>query len=244
MPDVHKRIALQYTNSTLPNHTSTLPFYITANIKVIMETLDAIKSRRSIRAFKKNEIPEQILHKVLEAAQWAPSAGNLQTTRLIVVTDKKKKAMMAKLIYEQDFISQAPVAIIVCTETDALKRQFGAKGDRLFSIQNSAAVCQNILLAAHDQGLAGCWVAPIGESKLRREFRIPDHVDIHAILSIGYAAEWPRPPARIPLSDIVYFTEWGEHEMGESLWPLEESLPRLAKKVVKKAKKKIARKRR
>lgn len=207
-----------------------------------METLDAIKGRRSIRAFKDKEIPEPVLHNVLEAAQWAPSAGNLQSTRLIIVTDKKQKQMLAKLIYDQMFIAQAPVVLIVCANDDALVRHYGdAKAD-LFAVQNSAVACQNILLAAHDQGLGACWVAPIGISKIKRELKIPADTGVHAVIPIGYAAEWPSIPGRISIADLCFHKEWGNLASEEPLWPLEESAPRIAKKVLKKAAKKIKRK--
>lgn len=214
---------------------------MTANINLIMETMDAIRGRRCVRAYKAREIPEEILYNVLEAAQWAPSSGNLQTTRLIVVTDKTKKAIIARAALGQTFIAQAPVVLIVCSETSIVKRNYGERGEKLYSIQNTAAAIQNIMLAAYNQGLATNWVGAFTEANLRKEFEIPAKVDIHAIIPIGYPAEWPRPPARIPLADITYFKKWGEHKAAEEfpagLWPLSESAPRIAKKVIKRAKK-------
>lgn len=210
---------------------------MTANINLIMDTLNCIKGRRCVRAFKTREIPEELLYNILEAAQWAPSSGNLQTTRLIVVTDKAKKAAIARAALGQAFIAQAPVVLIVCSETSIVKRNYRERGEKLYSIQNTAAAIQNIMLAAYDKGLATNWVGAFTEARLRKEFEIPTKVDIHAIIPIGYPAEWPRAPARIPLADITYFKKWGAHEAGESLWPLEESAPRIAKKVLKKAKK-------
>jgi len=208
-----------------------------------METLSAIKNRRSIRAFKPIKIPEPLLYEVLEAAQWAPCAGNLQNTRLIIVTDPANKREIVKAALNQDFIAQAPVVIIVCSETDTVKRAYKERGAKLYAIQNTAAAIQNMLLAAHDRGLAACWVGAFTEARLRKVFDIPDNVEIHAIIPIGYANEWPRAPPKVSITDLLYFEKWGELEAGpelkERVWPLSESAPRLIKKVAKKAKKAV-----
>lgn len=202
-----------------------------------METFEAIRGRRSIRAFKPIEIPEQLLYEVLEAARWAPSSGNLQNTRIIVVTDKKKKLAIAKAALGQNFIAQAPVVLVVCSDTNIIKRDYKERGAKLYAIQNTAAAIQNILLAAHDLRLATVWVGAFTEPRIRKELEIPTNFEIHAIIPIGYAAEYPRAPARLPVSDITYFEKWGELKAYKELWPLSESVPRIAKKIAKRAKK-------
>lgn len=124
-----------------------------------------------------------------------------------------------------------------CAEVNTVKKAWGERGAKLYAIQNSAVAAQNIMLAAYDQGLASSWVGAFTETRIRKETGIPANVEIHTIIPIGYPAEWPRAPPRMPTSDITYFKQWKKQIAGESLWPLKESAPRIAKKAVKKAKK-------
>ncbi|MBD3263017.1 nitroreductase family protein [Candidatus Woesearchaeota archaeon] len=202
-----------------------------------MEVFDAIKGRRCVRKFKKKEIPEEVLYNVLEAARWAPSSGNLQNTRLLIIKDKAKKEFIVKEALGQTFIADAPVVLIVCSDTDIIKRHYDERGEKLYAIQNTAAAIQNILLAAYNQGLAGSWIGAFKEVRLRKKFEIPDKIDIHAIIPLGYPVEHPYAPARIPLSDILYFKKWGKIKAAKDLFPLSESGPRIAKHAARKAKK-------
>lgn len=201
-----------------------------------METLDCIKNRRSVRAFKDKEVSEALLYEVLESARWAPSSGNLQNIRILVVTDEKKKAVIAKAALDQRFIAEAPIVLVICSDSSAVVSHYGERGKNLYAIQNTAAAIQNILLAAYDRGLATCWVGAFTESRIRKELTIPSNIEIHAIIPLGYPAERPRAPPKIELADLVYFNKWEERKWPEEILPLKDALPRFAKKAVKKLK--------
>jgi nitroreductase len=175
---------------------------------------------------------------VLDAARWAPSSGNVQNWRFIVIEDEKNKKIIAKASLGQNWLLTAPIIVLVCSNS-APEKAYSGRGKELYSKQNTAVAVQNILLAAHDQGLAGCWVGAFTETGLRKELKIPDDVDIHAIVPLGYPAESPRAPSRIELADVLYFEEWENTKRGEEPFPLKEQIPKIKEKAQKLVKKGI-----
>ncbi|MEM3012832.1 MAG: nitroreductase family protein, partial [Candidatus Hadarchaeales archaeon] len=79
-----------------------------------MDTLEAIRKRRSVRSFKSDPVPEEDLKKILEAASWAPSAGNCQPLELVVVRDPRVKEEVMEAAFGQPFVGEAPVVVVVC----------------------------------------------------------------------------------------------------------------------------------
>lgn len=173
-----------------------------------METLECIESRRSIRKYKKKEIPDDILNKILEAAIHAPSAGNLQDWVFIVVKNKEKKQKLAEAAYGQRFVAEAPVVIVVCSDLKRIS-YYGQRGIELYSIQDAAAATQNLLLAAWDCGIGGCWIGAFDEDEVSKILSLPEYVRPLAIVPLGYPAEKPRKPAR-GLKDKVFLEEYGK----------------------------------
>ncbi|MCW1296740.1 MAG: nitroreductase family protein [Candidatus Parvarchaeota archaeon] len=175
-----------------------------------METLEAIKTRRSIRKFLAKPVEEEKLIQILDAARWAPSAGNTQDWMFIVVKDKGKKIQLAEIALGQFWMVNADLFIVVCTNLNKIKFAYGKRGEELYSIQDATAAIQNILLAAHDLGLGACWVGAFDEAGAARILKIPEEFRPLAIIPIGYPAEDPPPPMRIDLDKLVYFDEYGQ----------------------------------
>ncbi len=180
-----------------------------------MDTIDCIKSRRSIRKFLPNKIPESILWEIIDAANNAPCAGNLQNWRFIVTTDEEKIKLIAKACLDQDWIATAPVVIVVLSNDSSLEREYGKRGAELYSIQNVAAAVENLILAAWNFGIGSTFVGAFTEVKIRKEMRIPDNIKMHAVIPLGYLAEMPRPVSKLNLPDIVDIELWTK-EVSES----------------------------
>jgi nitroreductase len=176
---------------------------------IIMDVFDAIKSRRSIRAFQEKEIPEEFIEKILDSARWAPSAGNIQPWEFIIVKDKELKMRLAEAAYGQYFIAEAPVVIVVCTNIRKSSSRYGIRGETLYSIQDAAAATQNILLSIHALGLGACWIGAFSEEKVSLIFNIPKYVRPVAILPIGYPKEKPTPPYKRRMDEITFFEKYG-----------------------------------
>ncbi len=168
-----------------------------------MDTLEAIRKRRSVRSFKPDPIPEEDLRKILEAASWAPSAGNCQPLELVVVKDPGVKEEVMEAAFGQSFVGEAPVVVVVCAEVERTTRRYGRRGE-LFYVQDTAAATQNLLLAATALGYGTCWVGAFSEEEVAKALRLPRGVRPLAIVPIGKSAESPEAPPRLPLREIVH----------------------------------------
>jgi nitroreductase len=174
-----------------------------------MDVFEAIRGRRSVRRFSSADVSDEDLRRILEAAIWAPSAGNLQPWRFVVVRDRGVKEGLARAALNQMFIAEAPVVVVVCADVERSGMYYGDRGRYLYCIQDTAAAIQNMLLAAYALGYGTCWVGAFREEVVREILGLPDNVRPVAIIPIGRPAEKPRPPARIPLEHVVFYERFG-----------------------------------
>ncbi len=173
-----------------------------------MEVFEAVKGRRSIRAFKDTDVSPEIVEKLIEAARWAPSAGNIQPWEFIIVRNPETKRRLAEAALGQSFIEEAPVVIVVCADEERSARGYGTRGRALYCIQDTAAAIQNIHLAAYALGLGTCWVGAFREDEARKILGIPEGVRPVAIIPVGYPAESPQPRNRRPIKQIVHYEKF------------------------------------
>jgi len=174
-----------------------------------METLECIKTRRSIRKFKDKAVDWDKVVQILEAGRMAPSAGGVQNWKFVVIRNEKDKKKIAQACLNQEFITQADVVIVVLADPEKSETYYGKRGSRLYSIQNCAASIQNMLLAAHDIGLGSCWVGAFDEDAVRRVTMCPEHIMPQAVIPIGYPNESPKQPAKLRIEHIVYLEKYG-----------------------------------
>ncbi|MFH1511285.1 MAG: nitroreductase family protein [Candidatus Woesearchaeota archaeon] len=176
-----------------------------------MDVLEAIFTRRSVRKFSDTAVEMEKIGIILDAGRYAPSAGNLQAWKFILVTDAEKRKQIAEASLQQSWMAVAPVHIVVCSEPEKAEQFYGIRGERLYSVQGCAACVQNMLLACHAEGLASCWVGAFEEEALKRILGLPDSIRPQAVLPIGYSAEHPRHATRQPLYDKVSVESYGSH---------------------------------
>jgi nitroreductase len=184
-----------------------------------MEVLAAIQSRRSIRKFLDKPVEEAKLQAVLEAARQAPSWANLQCWRFLVIKDPAVKKSISELSYVESFfapkgyktnpaqggIAQAPVVIVACADP----AQSGEMGGQHYYLTDVGIAAQNLMLAAHDQGLGTVFVGVFDEEKLRPLLKVPANIRMVGIFPIGYPPEEKKGvPPRKPLSEIVFYEQW------------------------------------
>lgn len=170
-----------------------------------MNVLEAIKGRRSIRAFKSQNISAEIIKKLINAARWAPSAGNIQPWEFIIVRKPEIKRRLAQAALGAMLIEEASVLIVVCANENRSSQGYGMRGKTLYCIQDTAAAIQNIHLVAYSLGLGTCWIGAFKEEEAREILNIPHGVKPVAIVPVGYPAESPSPPSRRPISRIVHY---------------------------------------
>ena len=144
----------------------------------------------------------------IEAAKSAPSAGNLQNWKFVIVKDPNKRQMIAEACLQQYWMSQAQVHIVVFALPDRAVRFYGVRGERMYTIQNCAAACQNMLLMAHEQGLGACWVSAFDENQLMRVLGAADFARPQAVITLGYPAEKPVEPIHFTIEHVCFFEKW------------------------------------
>lgn len=169
-----------------------------------MDVSKCIKDRRDIRDFKPDPVPDNVLKEILDSAIQAPSSGNVQDWEFIVVKNQNTKKLLAEAALGQDFIAKAPVVIVVCSDLNRISYSYGERGKNLYSIQNTAAAIQNLLLAAWDLGIGSCWVGAFNEQRIRETLVLPEHVRPLAIIPLGYPAKTPGKPGRRPLEEVLH----------------------------------------
>ncbi len=152
---------------------------------------DLILSRRSIRQFKSEPIPEEILNKLVDAARLAPSAANLQPLEFIVVYDEKiRKKVFSCLRWAAYIASEGnpkpghePMAYVVTLVNTKIR-------DKGFE-RDAGAAAENLMLAAWEHGIGSCWIISIDRSPLQEILNIPESYSIDSVIALGYPDESP-----------------------------------------------------
>lgn len=164
----------------------------------------ALFARRfSCRRFAADPVPEEVLTELLEAARWAPSAGNLQPWRFVVVHSATVRQQLAAAAFDQTFIAEAPVAVVVCAVPDESGRRYGVRGRTLYCLQDTAAAIENLLLAAAALDFGTCWVGAFDEQAAARALDLDPAWRPVALVPIGRPAEQPRGRRRRPADEVV-----------------------------------------
>ena len=173
-----------------------------------MDILDLIKSRRNVTNFVPKYVSWEKLGRILDAGRHAPSSGNLQNWKFIVLLEPQQKQLVAEAAYQQMEIAFAGALIVVCAEPEKAERYYGLRGERLYSTQNCAAAMQNMLLEAHSLDLAAGWIGAFDEETIKSVCAIPKNVRPQGIIAVGYPKSIPKKPPKYPLESLVYFHQW------------------------------------
>lgn len=169
-----------------------------------MDPYEMIMTRRSIRRYRLEPVPQEMLEKIVSAAMNAPSAGNEQPWHFMVITDRKLLDEIPHHHPYSHMLHEAPAAILVCGD-ERLEAHQG------YWAQDCSAATENMLLAAHALGLGAVWVGVYPEQKrihaLRELLALPEEITPFALVAIGYAAEY-LPAAQRFLANRVHYNKW------------------------------------
>ena len=193
---------------------------------------DIIRRRRAVRRYLPDQVPQDVLERLLETAMWAPSAHNRQPWRFAVIRDTAVKASLAETmgerlrqdrlrdgeapeVIEKDVarsygrIVGAPVVVVVflsMADMDSYPDERRSTAERAMAVQSVAMAAQNLWLLATAEGLGACWLcAPLFVPGLvRRMLEVPDDWEAQGLLTLGYPAEERRKPRR-PWQENVRF---------------------------------------
>ncbi|MBC7318248.1 nitroreductase family protein [Candidatus Bipolaricaulota bacterium] len=170
-----------------------------------VEVFEAIRARRSVRRYQSAPVSDEVLTELLSAAVMAPSAGNAQPWRFIVVRDQRLREGLVSAAYGQSFLAEAPVVIVVCADLERARRTYRERGETLYCLQDTAAAIQNLLLAATAKGLGTCWVGAFDEGKVAELLTLSKNLRPVALIPVGKPAESPQARPRRPLSEVVEY---------------------------------------
>jgi nitroreductase len=166
-----------------------------------LDVFEAIKTRRSIRKYKPDSIPDEKLKMILEAARLAPSAANRQPWRFVVVRDVERKKALAKVANNQTFLADATVIVTAIGDPEITTRWY--EKDPMIAVEHMA-------LAAAALGYGTCWIGAFNEEEVKRLLNIPEGMRVIALLPIGIPDETPQPRPRKEIREIFFEEEYGK----------------------------------
>ena len=172
-----------------------------------MDLFEVIEKRRSIRNYKPDPIPEEHLKKILEAARLAPSGGNRQPWRFIVVRDPERKEALAKASKNQMFIADADVVVVALSDPTVYS-SLGTKR-RIPYLQDPMIAVEHMVLAATALGYGTCWIGAFEEDKIKQILNVPEELAVVALLPIGVPNENPPAKPRKPFEEIFFSETYG-----------------------------------
>ncbi len=168
-----------------------------------MEFFETVEKRKSIRIFLNKEIDNKILDTILKTITLAPSAGNLQSYRIILIKNEKLKRAVAEGALRQQFIAEAPIALVFLADSKRSLIRYGERGDSLYAIQDATIAAAYTQLAVTALGLGSVWVGAFEQEKVAKLIGAADYEIPITIIPIGYSVEKPERHERRKLSEIV-----------------------------------------
>lgn len=171
-----------------------------------MDFFKIVEDRRSMRKYAQTPVEEKKLQKILETANRAPSAGNLQGYEIYIVRKLEQRQALVKAAWDQEFLAEAPVVLVFCAHPARSAEKYGERGSSLYTIQDATIACTYSQLAAKAQGLDSVWVGAFDENAVREILLIPTELRPIIMLPVGYAGKEPRSRPRRELRDLIHET--------------------------------------
>jgi len=145
---------------------------------------EVIRTRRSVRTFKGDPVPEDVVNRILEAARIAPSGSNRQPWRFILVTDEALRQKMISACNNQEFVAQAPVIVVACGKKLSINR--GGYMKEMSMLLDVAIAFTHLVLAARAEGLGTCWIGAFSNNEIKKLLQILGTYEVVAATPLGY----------------------------------------------------------
>jgi nitroreductase len=176
-----------------------------------MDLFEAIEKRRSIRKFKPHPIPQEDLKKILEAGRLAPSGGNRQPWRFIVVKNAETKKALAAAANNQMFIADADTVIVALGDPKAspTKLPYTLSATRIPYKQDPMIAVEHMVLAATALGYGSCWIGAFNEEEVKKILKVPNDLAVIALLPVGVPDENPPPKPRKAFNEVFFKDSYG-----------------------------------
>jgi nitroreductase len=184
----------------------------------MMDFLDIVRSRRSIRKYQNREVPAEFLDEILEAVRWTPSGGNIQPWEVIVVRDPETKKALQETMQgynpARNSATGAPLLLVFCGKVkipDTYKKDKDIRtkfGDWWFMFHLGSAA-QSLALAAHALGLGTVMIGYFDHDKAKEILEVPEGYEVVLITPLGYPATTPKPPQRRETGEFTHSERFG-----------------------------------
>lgn len=171
-----------------------------------MEFYETVRRRRSIRAYLKKPVPDDIFRRIMDAARLAPSAKNLQPWKFIVIKDDIRKKEIARICKERTWIADASVIIAGVATNPDYRMGSGQPSSQI----DLAIALTHITLAAASESLGTCWIGSFDLPAAKKYLAIPDEYILVGFMTLGYPAESPPQKDRKSLEEIIVSEQWHE----------------------------------
>ena len=168
-----------------------------------LDFLRIVESRRCVRAFQDRPVDRDDLQVVLETMNRAPSAGDLQSYEVVVVTDPDRRRALARAAGEH-YLAGAPVILAFFMHPQRSSATYGSRGERLYTFQDTAIAAAYAQLAAHARGLGAVWVGAFDDDAVARAVAAPPTLVPAALIAIGHPGERPEDTPRRPIGEIAH----------------------------------------
>lgn len=169
-----------------------------------MDFFKIINERKSMRKFADQAVEDGKIMQILESANRAPSAGNLQAYEIFVVRKLEHRQALVQAALDQGFLAEAPIVLIFCANPKRSEVKYEQRGASLYCIQDATIACAYSQLAAKALGLDTVWVGAFDEKAVSEIAHLPPDLRPIIMLPIGYAGRVPSPRPRRELTDLVH----------------------------------------
>lgn len=207
-----------------------------------MDTMQTLLTHRTIRSYKSDPIPDEVLERILEAGFRASTTGNMQVYSVIVTRDAEKKKELCNIHFNQKMVEQAPVLLTFCADFNRFnkwcrQRDADPGYDNFLSFFTAAIdallVAQNVAVAAESFGLGICYLGTTTyqADKLIHFFNLPQGVVPVTALVVGHPAEDPPLTDRLPASGLIHYEAYKDYKADaiDEIYREKENLPLTAK---------------
>ena len=165
---------------------------------------ETVRHRHSVRKYQPDmPVETEKLHAILEMACASPSAGDLQSYRIVVVRDPAEREALAHAAHGQAFIAEAPACLVFCADPARSAAAFGERGAKLYALQDTTIAAAYAQLAIVAAGMGSIWIGDFEEARVREILQLEAGLAPLALLSLGYPAELPEPSPRRRLDEVV-----------------------------------------
>jgi nitroreductase len=171
-----------------------------------MDLVEAMRTRRSVRQWTSDPVSDENLEQLVEAAARAPSGGNTQPWAFVVIRDKARLKRLRAAA--PGIAGRATAIVLICLDRNRADEEPGTAEYDMVHMTLGAAM-QNLLLAAHGQGLGACAIGSFHPASLRSIVSLPSHLELKLLIALGYPVSQPKAPPLRPLSEVCYFEEVG-----------------------------------